>query len=463
MKMTSPLIRWSGGLLSAALLLQPVTRTLAGESPSKASKNPTPVAPAPSNPLSFADGKIVFDFEEKLRYEFRDNNFDFNGDKESLTDDSWLLQRARLGLLLKPTPWFKLYVQGQDSREIDSDRPNEPGVLGAEGDDTFDFRQLYIELGDSKGLSAKLGRQLLSYGDERLIGPLEWNNFSRSWDAAKLRYESEKWWLDAFAGSLVKIADDQLNRSDLFDNEGLGTNQMLSGLYFSSTALGFQTTDLYALYLHEGFETGDSDFFTFGTRWKSTPKAFGPWDYTAELVAQTGDVKGKDLAAFAGHVEGGYTFAGDWKPRVALDYSYGTGDDNAADGEVGTFQNLYPTNHLYYGYMDAFSWQNVHDVNLQFKFAPTAKTTVRLDYHAFWLANTNDAWYRANGTAKVRDITPSASGYAGSEVDLTLTYAPEKWLSFMAGYSHFFAGDYLSDTGASSDADFAYVQMTIKF
>ena len=63
----------------------------------------------------------------------------------------------------------------------------------------------------------------------------------------------------------------------------------------------------------------------------------------------------------------------------------------------------------------------------------------------------------------MRDISPGASSYAGSEVDLTLTYAPEKWLGFMAGYSHFFAGSYLSDTGASSDADFAYVQMTIKF
>lgn len=463
MRMTSRLIQWSGGLLSAALLLQPVTRTLAGESPSKASKNVTPVAPAPSNPLSFADGKVVFDFEERLRYEFRENNFDFNSGTDVLTDDSWLLQRARLGLMLKPTTWFKLYIQGQDSREFDSDRPNDPGVLGAEGDDTFDIRQLYIELGESKGFSATLGRQVLTYGDQRLIGPLDWNNFSRTWDAAKLSYKADKWSLEGFAGSLVNIADDEVNRSDLFNNEGLGTNQLLSGLYFSTTALDFQTTDLYALYLHQGFEEGDSDFLTFGTRWKSNPKAFGPWDYDAEFMAQTGDVKGKDLAAFAGHVGGGYTLASAWAPRLGLEYNYGTGDGNAKDGEVGTFQNLYPTNHLYYGYMDAFSLQNVHNVAASVKVTPCKKITAKLDYHLFWLADTNDAWYRANGVAKVRDISPGADSFAGSELDLTVTYTPEKWLSFMAGYSHFFAGDYLSDTGASSDADFAYVQMTIKF
>jgi hypothetical protein len=32
-----------------------------------------------------------------------------------------------------------------------------------------------------------------------------------------------------------------------------------------------------------------------------------------------------------------------------------------------------------------------------------------------------------------------------------------------AGYSHFFAGDYLADTGPSDDADFGYLQATISF
>ena len=55
-------------------------------------------------------------------------------------------------------------------------------------------------------------------------------------------------------------------------------------------------------------------------------------------------------------------------------------------------------------------------------------------------------------TTTVRPINPGASSSAGSEVDLTVTYAATKSLSFMAGYSRFFAGDYLKDTGSSSDA-----------
>jgi hypothetical protein len=137
-------------------------------------KQPAPVIPPTApNPLSFFDGKLTFDIEEKMRAEVRENNFDFNSDLNSLTDDSWLLQRARLGLLYKPTPWLRIYAQGQDVREIDSDRPNVIGQLGAEGDDTFDLLEGWLDIGDPTALSFRAGRQKLSFGDQRLVGP--WN------------------------------------------------------------------------------------------------------------------------------------------------------------------------------------------------------------------------------------------------------------------------------------------------
>jgi hypothetical protein len=440
-------------LLSGIATLTLITSaSIAGEA-----KNPkAPVVPPPPPPES----GLIYDFELKSRFEYRENNFDFNSGLDTPTDDSWLLYRSRLGLGYKFSPMFKIYAQGQDAREFDSDRPNIPGMLGAEGDDPFDLRQFYIEIGNEKsGFSTKIGRQTLLYGDQRLIGPLEWNNISRTWDAAKFRYGGESWWVEGFAASLVAIDPDGFNKSDVFGNDGLGINQMLSGIYFSTTLLDFQTTDAYAFYSHSSIV----DFFTVGTRWKSTPGKLGPWDYTAEFVGQAGDIGGKDLLAFAGHAELGYTFKGSWKPRLALDYAFGSGDGDADDGDVNTFQNLYPTNHLYYGYIDAFSWQNIHNINLNFKVAPTQKLSLRADFHAFWLANTNDAWYRANGVSTVRDITPGASSQAAMEVDLTASYAFTKNFTMTAGYSRLFAGDYLANTGASSDADFAYIEATLKF
>ena len=441
--------------LAALPLLALGTSALAGPA------DKAPVTPPPAaNPLSFFDGKLVFDIQEKIRMESRENNFDFNDNVDSLTDDSWFLNRFRLGMKIAPTPYMSLYLQAQDTREWDSDRPNVIGSLGAEGDDSFDLRQGYFEFGKAReGFSAKLGRQVFLYGDERLVGPLEWANQGRTFDAIKLRYAEEKWWIEAFASSVVKFRDGSFNESDWLDSAM--RDQTFSGLYFSTTALGKQTTDLYVFHLDESYAAGDTEFFTLGTRMKSTPGAFNGWDYETEMAFQTGDVRGRDLSSFAGHWGGGYTFANHaWKPRVGIEYNYATGDSNAADGDVETFQNLFPTNHKFYGYMDVFAWQNLHNVALSASATPTKKLKVQLDYQLFWLADTSDGWYRANGTTLVRPITPGADSFAGSEVDLTLIYKANKNFTLQAGYSHFFAGGYLGDagSGAQDDADFAYIQ-----
>ena len=478
-------------ILTAAILFSSALSALAGDGRAVLEKK------ADANPLCFLDGKLCFDFQERFRWEIRDNNFDFNDDVNSLTDDNWFLQRARLGLAIKPVPWFKVYAQAQDSREINSDRPDFPGLLGAEGDDSFDLRQGWFEVGNAKEfpLTLKAGRQTLIYGDERLIGASDWNNLGRTFDAVKLRWEEKAWWLDAFASSVVVPERGSYNQSDFFNGNETGREQIFSGLYFSTTAVGPQTTDLYVLHLHENANPrfaqnplGDTNFFTLGLRVKSKPGAFahtapepmgkGPgdgkptppkplgFDYDGEFAFQTGDVKGRDLTAFAAHVGAGCTFDISWKPRLGAEYNFASGDSDPLDREVETFQNLFPTNHKLYGYADFFSWQNIHNAALSLKAQPCKAVTAQVDYHAFWLASTDDSWYRANGVTTVRPLTPAAraaDNYVGSEIDFTVTWNVRKELAIQAGYSHFFAGGYLRDTGASDDANFGYVQASLTF
>jgi hypothetical protein len=411
---------------------------------------------AAPNPLSFADGRVVFGIEDQTRFEYRDNNFDFNSGLRTINDDSWLLNRFRLSMQLKPADWLTFYIQGQDAREIASDRADIPGLLGAEGDNPFDLRQFYVEMGDAKvsPLSLKVGRQVLLYGDQRLIGPLEWSNISRTFDAVKLRYTGKDGlWVDAFISSVVVI--------DRFGMDDSDKDSLLSGLYAHIPTLGIQDTELYALYFDD---TNRNDhFLSLGTHWKSMPGKLGPWDYETEFVVQTGTAGVRDLSAFASYVEAGYTFQQPWKPRLGLEYSYASGDGNAADGKQGAFQNLFPTNHLHFGLMDAFSWSNIHDIAFHLSAKPGAKLTTSLDFHLFWLADTADTWRRANATTAVRPANAAASNYAGSELDLLMAYVINSNFNVTLGYSHFFAGTYLSDTGAGSDADFVYLMTGIKF
>lgn len=438
---------------------------MAGEAPTD--KGPIPLPPPPGNPLSFFNGKVVLDFEERLRFEARENNFDFNDGADALTDDSWLLQRVRFGALFAPVPWLKFYAQGQDSREFFSDRPDIPGQLGAEGNDKVDLRQAWIEIGDAKSsfpLTLKAGRQVLSYGDERLVGSFDWNNVGRTFDAAKLSYTGSNWSLDAFGASVVNVYADDLNESDL--TNGTGRDQFFGGLYFTTKALEVQTTDLYAFYLGEDSVEGNTGFVTLGTRFKSTAGKLHGFDYDFEGTVQSGDLKGKDLTAAAVHAGTGYTFANaPWKPRLGIEYNFASGDGDPSDGDAETFQNLFPTNHKFYGYADFFSWQNIHNPAVQLKVSPAKTLTLQADYHLFWLAETADGWYRANGVTKVRPAPKGSSpdSYAGSELDFTVTWKPCKNLALQAGYSHFFTGDYAKASGPADDADFVYAQMTISF
>ena len=72
-------------------------------------------------------------------------------------------------------------------------------------------------------------------------------------------------------------------------------------------------------------------------------------------------------------------------------------------------------------------------------------------------------WRRANARTPVRPATPGASSFAGMEADALVNFTVCKSLVLTAGYSHFFAGGYLDDTGAGDDADFFYFMTGLKF
>ena len=454
--------------------------------------SPPTISPKPTdqNPLSFFDGGLVFDVQERLRVEVRDNTRDFNSAVNDDNDGGWLLNRFRLGVTLKPATWLKVYAQGQDAREWFSERPKIPGVHSAEGDDAFDLRQGYVELADYKSfpLGLIVGRAPLLYGDRRLVGDSLWSNLGRTFDQERQRLQEEQLSVDAFIARPVQARRGNFDDSDAADN--------LAGVYLSTTSIPNQTTEVYAFYRDKsdnqpdlspvnaldpnGTGNGPAErLVAIGARVESKPGKFRGWDYNAEFTYENGDVWASDrnskksqLEAFAAHAAGGYTFeSSPWKPRLGLEYDYASGDRNPNDSKSTSFQNLFPGNHEKYGFMDEFSWRNLHDARFQFNVKPVHKLDLELDYHAFWLADTRDYWFRSNGLTAQRTVTPGgrdvrtigANSFAGHEIDLTLNYEVSASFKVQAGYSHFFAGAYLRDTGADSDADFGYLMTTIQF
>ena len=82
---------------------------------------------------------LEFGGEYRLRLEGQD------GIKFGTTDDSYVLGRLRLNLLVKPARWFSLFGETQDSRIFF----NEHLPSGLPYRNTWDIRQAYAEFGSS--------------------------------------------------------------------------------------------------------------------------------------------------------------------------------------------------------------------------------------------------------------------------------------------------------------------------
>jgi len=408
------------------------------------------------------------------------------------SSDNLLLLRTFVHVGYAPAPWLSFYAEARDSRGLlDEPNPNPD-------QDTLDLHQAFVRIGNAEAfpLVAKIGRQELIYGDERLIGASDWTNVRRTFDAAKLRYEVEGFGVDAFVSHPVVVWNDHFNESDDQD--------LFSGIYASTTKLiPWQESEVYFLARNTG--TGSPQFYgpppdpqgatprdiyTIGLHFKSLPGNLRGWDYNLEAAGQFGrfkettagapaSVAGKNLVqqAYAAVASVGYTWANvPGKPRVGLEYLYSSGDSNPTDGKHETFDNLFPTNHRQFGIMDVFSWQNDHILRFMASIEPLRSLTVAADYRLVWLADTHDSFYNNKGARRGGLLPTDGTGYGinpnfssdvGSEIDLVATYNIKRYASIQGGIGHFFVGDYVKSSlariGAARDATFAYLQFTFDF
>jgi hypothetical protein len=432
------------------------------------------------------------------------SNWDFSERPVDRNNNHYYLTRVmpRVGYTAK---WFTALVEGRSSYSIGDERysATAPGNGLAERDGPIDLHQAYLFVGNHKvfPVSLKIGRQELVYGDQRLLGNFRWNNNARTFDAAKLRYQNALLGVDVFTGRLVYNNQGHFNRSYSADT--------LSGLYFNfPSALTNEVVEAYVYDRTVSRSIGKidwsgvaapfrspapQDLYTWGLRIRSKPLVYGPFDYGIELMHQTGNrtTAGPTTApaavaalprltqdAWAAVLQSGYTWTEHpWQPRFAVLYSYATGDKNSADGESQTFQNLFATTHLHYGYMDLNSLQNLSDLRFAFTAKPRANISLALESHFQKLDRTTDYWYNvagvarnfagaAAGSGKGYRINPSYSHDLGTEIDLVggWTFTPAAMIE--VGVSHYYRGDYIKESLASvgsKDASYVYTQLTLNF
>ena len=278
--------------------------------------------------------------------------------------------------------------------------------------------------------SAKLGRQNLSYDNQRIIGGLDWANQGRSFDAALIKFKGAKSQLDIGfalnADSEAKVAPATPFSTDVFkDMQYAWYNTSVKSLAFSILAMNVGKE-----YLKTPTEVGLSYFQTFGTFGKYTVKNLGI-DYS--LYGQTGKVGKNTVSAWEAALNVGYAFSPKFKATAGYEFLSGK-DQGSTSTMVKSFAPIFGTNHAFNGFMDYFYVGNhansvgLNDVSLKLDF-PINKVNVSVAPHFFSAPN------------KIISGGVEQDAYLGTEIDVTASYKMYKDIMLTGGYSQMFASD----------------------
>jgi hypothetical protein len=440
-------------------------------------------------------------------------------------NDFYVQQLTRLGIGYDLSPDLNFYMELIDSRTwggngsngtggLQDDTRNHNGCSTANGGGncgTLGVRAAYMLVRNFAGiqdLSVKAGRQYVVFGNQSLFGAFDWSNTGFSHDGVMLQYSTKAWdshagWLrtsESDLGQAVPVGSLSPNIGPSPVNNGSANQDSDIVIFYNQikSVPGFIIEPYYFLYSNrynsidnrgQGLGTAKHSNQTRHNIGNRIEMRMGNFDASNETIWQFGAMGDNNDAALAGQGNQknlsinawatrnwiGYThYQSAWKPRLAFNFDYASGDGGANCTFTGsttpcktanTFENMYPTNHIHMGYMDVQAWKNMMSPSVNFQFRPSKNDHIEIWATSMYLANTKDNWYRATQGVYVFSKANNDKRHIGDEVDFAWTHLfMDGKLSFQAVYGHMFAGGYIAENlGTSADQDWAYVQLWMNF
>lgn len=375
------------------------------------------------------------------------------------------LTRVRVYGDLYVTKWLRVYAEFIAADIYNADLP--PGPSDRNWGDLLnafvDARALEV---NGSPVWLRVGRQELLYGSQRLISPLDWVNTRRTFQGVKAFWQGENLSLDAFC---VQPVIPNNRRFDSVDN-----NIVFSGLWATYKFDKGRYLDAYVLNLDRAGAAdpglfgrlGPSNVTTYGSRY------FGQYDsgllIDLEGMLQSGTFSNRDQFAGAATAGAGYHWKdAPGKPTFWVYYDFASGDRDPGSGTRGTFEQLFPFGHYYFGFIDVVGRKNIHDINAAVTFYPTEWVTVQGQAHNFHLASSRDALYSASGALIRQDRTGRAGNYVGQEFDLLLNFHLTRHQDVFLSYSYLFAGAFIRQTATTAagrrDPQALYLQYSYRW
>ena len=383
------------------------------------------------------------------RYEYRNGFKGLMPDTELPT--SFVSQRSRLNLNFKQEKISaKLTLQNVRTwGDVKTTTTNDKnGIILFEAWGQYQFDENW---------STRVGRQVISYDNQRIFGEIDWLQQGQSHDAAVVSYKKGKHQLD-FGAAL------NADSEDLFRNLYATNYKNMQYAWYHTDFSNFQMS---LLALNTGFQYEqpattnlEIDYIqTFGTFLKYKKNKL---DADLSLYAQTG--KGKltsnNTTVNAYNVGVNINYAVTNEVKAGLGYEYLSGKDQTdTENIIKSFNPIFGTNHAFNGFMDYFYVGNhkntvgLQDVYLKLNYAPN-KWNFAVTPHVFMTA------------ADVKNPLASdiMDNYLGTEVDVTVGYSLHKNIGISAGYSQMFGTETLEVLkGGNKDLDNNWAYVMVNF
>jgi hypothetical protein len=382
------------------------------------------------------------------------------GNSTPKRSDTYLLSRLRLNTDLHITPYLRLYAEGRSSLSVDRDLTGRNSTSYYDQADLMNgFADIMIPFTKEAKVTLRGGRQELIFGSQRLVGPGDYLQNPRAFDGGQAIAQLGDWTATPFFSEAVSIDKYKFNRPShrhkLFGIFSTGPAQVLPG-----------NLDLYWLGVDNIGATfngtsGREERHTLGARaWGKIPAS--NFDYEVEAAGQFGRVGHENVGAGMFTAVLGYSLpVKDPSPHLYLEFDYASGD-NKRGGGVGTFNQLYPNGHSYLGYIDHIGRQNIISSSGGITVTPIHDLTLSLQQYFFWRASDRDALYNKAGGV-FRPGTTTTARYVGAETDLLANYNFTRHLLGYAGYSFFYAGEFIQKTGRDRNSNFFYGALQYTF
>jgi Alginate export len=315
---------------------------------------------------------------------------------------------------------------------------------------------------------------------ERLVGPFDFTNVGRTFDGARVAYDTPDWNLTAM-GSRPTQGGFEVSANRELDIELAGLAWTLKRLPNAPPL----SARLFYLYYRDGRDdalkvdnrslrarTADTDPISINTIGADAITVIDAGPGIADLLVwglvQTGTWGRETHGAWAWAMEAGYQLPQvPTAPWLRAGWDRSSGDSNPSDGHHRTFFQLIPTARTY-ARLPFFNLMNSSDVFLELQLRPHERALIRSDLHWLRLTEGRDLWYSGGGAT-----SNTFFGYAGSPAfgsralarlaDISVTVQLHQRLTLEGYYGHAFGRSVVGWTFPGKDANYGFLELTFTY